>query len=168
GEEATRLSELALAQEPNDPEYAFALGTALARNPTEANLQRAVSLLRQAVALNRRSPEYHQQLGAALQQLDRWEAARREYLATLSLDPDRSAAYNGLTQVAHGLQRPQQVALWARAMRAVQARLRDEQSQRREAGDHPLDPTPLLLLAQTLLRSGRLAPAQGQLEQALQ
>src|SRR5213078_832448 len=99
---------------------------------------------------------------------DQWEAARREFLATLSLDPDRSAAYNGLTQVAQGLRRPHQVALWARAMRAVQARLRDEQRQRREAGEHPRDATRFYLLAQTLLRSGQLPAAQSQLEQALQ
>jgi len=133
-DEAIQQFEAALARDPNDAEYAFALGGALARNPTEANLQRAVSLLRRAVALNRSAPDYHQQLGVTLQQVGQPEAARREFLATLSLDPDRSAAYNGLTQVSQELRHPHQVTLWARAMRAVQERLREEQRQRREAG----------------------------------
>src|SRR5439155_27324103 len=118
-EEAVREFEAALARDPNNAEYAADLGGALARDPAEAPRQRALSLFRQAVRLSPREAEYHHQFGVLMQQPGQPEPARREFLATLSLDPDRASAYNNLTQVAQSLRRPRQVELWAAAMRAV-------------------------------------------------
>ena len=167
-DEAIREFEAALAREPNNAEYASALGSALAQNPAPAARQRALSLLRQAVALSPREPDYHHQLGVLQQQWGQPEPARREFLATLSLDPDRSSAYNNLTQVSQALRRPRQVALWAAAMRAVQERLSEEKRQYREIGEHPDDPGRYYALAKMLLQNGKLMQAQSQLEQALQ
>jgi Flp pilus assembly protein TadD len=167
-EEAIRQFEAAVARDPNDAEYAISLGTALAREPEEATKQRALTLLRRAVALRPGEPEYHHQLGVMLQQLGQWESARRELLAVLSLDPDRASAYNCLAQLSQALRRPDQVPLWAEAMRAVQARLSEEKRQRREAGQSPHDPSHYYALAKTLLQGGEVAKAQSQLEQALQ
>lgn len=166
--EAVRQFEAALAREPDNPEYAFALGKALARDPAEATQQRALSLLRQAVTLNPNAAEYHQQLGAVLHQQSQWEPARREFLAAFSLDPNRSDACNSLAQLAQALRRPGQLALWAGATRAVQERLREEKLQRRKTSQHPRDPSVYYAWAETLLREGKLAEAQSQLEQALQ
>jgi tetratricopeptide (TPR) repeat protein len=167
-DEAVREFEAALAREPNSAEYAADLGSALARNPAEAARQRALSLLRQAIRLSPREPEYHHQLGVLLQQSGQPEPARREFMATLSLDPDRSSDYNNLTQAAQALRRPRQVALWAAAMRAVQTRTSEEKRLYREAGERPHDPGRFCALAKTLLRSGKVVQAQSQLEQALQ
>jgi tetratricopeptide (TPR) repeat protein len=167
-DEAVREFEAALARDPNEPEYGFALGSALARRPDRPAQQRGISLLRRAVAREGGSAEYRCGLGAALLQDGQWEPARREFLAALSLDPTELRAYNGLAQVSQGLQRPHQVGLWAAAMRAVQNRLREEKFQRRAAGQRPRDASAYFTLARSLLRAGEVAKAQSQVEQSVQ
>jgi tetratricopeptide (TPR) repeat protein len=166
-DEAIRQFEAALARNPDNADYCAALGGALARRPAADAPRRAVSFLRRAVELRGSVPEHHYQLGLLLQQLGEWELARREFLATLSLDPTISGAYNGLAQVAQGLRRPHQVTFWAGAIRAVQDRLRAEKFQRRQAGQRPADPAVYYTLAKSLLRGGEVAKAQSQFEQAL-
>jgi tetratricopeptide (TPR) repeat protein len=165
--EAIRHFEAALAREPENADCAFALGDALVRQPDAASQGRGLALLEQAARRSPEDPEYHQRLGAALAQAGWWEEARRELLAALSLDPDRAAALNSLVQVAQGLRRPAQVALWAAAMRAAQTRLAEEKRLRREAGRNPFEPVGCLALARNLLRAGQPANAQAQIEQAL-
>lgn len=167
-EEAIRQFEAAVARDPNNAEYAISLGSALVRKPEEATQQRALSMLRRAVALRPGEPEYHHQLAVVLQQSGQWEPARREFLAVLSLDPDRASAYNCLAQLSQALRRPSQVTLWAEATRAVQERLSEEKRQRRDAGQSPRDPSHYYALAKALLQGGEVAKAQSQLEQALQ
>jgi tetratricopeptide (TPR) repeat protein len=167
-EEAVRQCEVALAREPNEPEYCFALGSALAQRPDRPAQRRGISLLRRAVAQEGSSAEYRSGLGAALLQEGQWEPARREFLAAVSLDPTELRAYNGLAQVSQGLQRPHQVALWAAAMRVMQDRLREEKFQRRAAGQRPRDASAYYSLARSLLRAGEVAKAQSQVEQSVQ
>jgi tetratricopeptide (TPR) repeat protein len=166
-EEALDHFETAAARDPARAEYLFSLGTTLVRQAAPEAQPRALSLLRRAVDLEGDNPEFHHQFGVALQQAGRWEEARREFLAALTLDPDRAAACNNLAQVAQALRRPHQVALWAKAMRAAQERLREERRLRRLAGQHPGDPSPYIALARALLQAGRVASAHSQLEQAL-
>jgi tetratricopeptide (TPR) repeat protein len=166
-DEAVREDEAALARDPTHPEYLVSLAEALARKPEAAAQQRALGLIQRAVEREGSRADLRLQFGTVLQRAGRSEDARLQFLAALSLDPDQSAAYNGLTQVAQALRRPDQVALWARATRASQERLRLEKSLRREAGQHPEEPALCFALARALLQSGELDRAQSQLEQAL-
>jgi tetratricopeptide (TPR) repeat protein len=165
--EAVRQFEAALARDPNNAEYTAALGGALARQPASDAPRRALAALCRAVELRPSVANYHYQAGLALQQLGDWEPARREFLATLSLDPTASGAYNALAQVAQALRRPHQVTFWAATIRTVQDRLREEKFQRRQAGQRPRDPVVYYTLAKTLLRDGQVAKAESQLEQAV-
>jgi tetratricopeptide (TPR) repeat protein len=164
---AIRQFEAALAREPDSAEYCQALGGALARKSESAARERSLALLRRAAALRPDQALYRYRLGAALQERGQWEEARRELLATLALDPANGPACNGLTQLAQGLVRPHQVALWAGVMRHLQDRRREEKARRREAGARPGDPAAFLALARTLLRGGQPEKAAGQLDQAL-
>jgi tetratricopeptide (TPR) repeat protein len=166
-EEAVRQFEAALTRDPGEADYSASLTDALAREPAAASQQRALSLLRRAVALKPGEPEYHHQLGVQLLKRREWEDARREFLATLSLDADRTSAYYNLVQLSEALRRPGQVALWAAAIQSVQDRLSREKLARRQAGRRPRDPAPYYALAEILLEGGELAKAQSQLEQAL-
>jgi tetratricopeptide (TPR) repeat protein len=166
-EEARRHYETAVALAPADAELHYALGGALEQIGRGEDRSRALTLLRRAVELAPRAPDYRYRLGIAYQQRGEWEAARRELLAAIRLEPGHTGAYNSLTQVAQALQKSHQVRLWAQALRSVQERHGAETRFRLEAGARPCDPAGWFALAQTLLREGAWEKAHGPLEQAL-
>src|SRR5439155_10587166 len=76
---------------PRDPEILFALGEALSRPGARLDPTRALDLLGRAVEQAPAGPRYRYQLGLLLQQLDRPEPARRQFLRALALDPKMPA-----------------------------------------------------------------------------
>src|SRR5260370_21231981 len=102
---------------PRDPEILFALGEALSRSTPLQDIGRALDLFGRAIELAPREASYRYQLGLLLQQLDRTEAARRQFLRALDLDPRMTAAYAGLLHASGQLREPGQIALFAPAIR---------------------------------------------------
>jgi Flp pilus assembly protein TadD len=166
-DEAVSHFETAVEREPANPEYLAALAGALLRRGASEDLPRARDLLQRSLALAPNVADTHIQLGAIHRQDGDDAAALSQYLTALNLDPTALGAYTGLVQVAQRLRRPRQVALWARAMREVQDRKREETRLRREAGAHPQDATRFFALGNALIRSGNLARAEAQLEEAV-
>jgi tetratricopeptide (TPR) repeat protein len=166
-DEAISHFETAVEREPENAGYLAALGGALLRRAAPQDLPRAGELLRQSLARDASVPDTHVQLGSVQLQSGEVTAALSSYLTALSLDPNASPAYSGLVQAAQRLRRPRQVSLWARAMREVQDRSREEMRLRREAGAHPHDATRFVALATALIRSGSLAQAEAQFEEAV-
>lgn len=166
-DEAISHFETALEREPENPVYLAALGGALSRRASPGDLSRVEPLFERSTARDDDAPEPRIQLGALRLQSGDTARALGEYLRATDLDPIAPAGYNGLVQVAQRLRKPGQVSLWARAMREVQDRKREETRLRREVGAHPADPTRYVALATALIRSGSLARAEGNLEEAV-
>lgn len=166
-EEAVRFFQEAHEREPEEPEYRAALGGALLRLATPEGRARGTALLRRAAAARPHSATYQLQLAAALRQAREWEAARQACLAALNTDPAEPAAYHGMVLVAQARKEWHQVRLWSQALRVVQDRARELQSQRRAAIARPRDAAVFYRLAQTLVRIGDLSGARWQLEEAL-
>jgi cytochrome c-type biogenesis protein CcmH/NrfG len=160
--------ETAVTREPKNAEYLASLGGALVRRASPQDLARARELFERSVLLAPDAPDLRVQLGASRLRSGDAAAAIAEYYRALDLDPASSTAYNGLVQAAQRLGKPHQVALWARAMREVQDRGREETRLRREAGAQPRDPARFIALATALIRSGSLARAEGNLEEAVE
>ena len=166
-EEGLRELEQAVARDPKNAEFAYALAVALLRCPTPDNQQRAARLLGEAV---RRAPDvarYRNQLGLTLRLQGNPEGARQQFLRSLDLDPHEAPVYSNLVAVAHQLQRPNQVRFWSPLVRAVEDRTRDELRLWRSVWDHPTDDAAYYQLAEFLIRTGDLSKAQSQLEEAL-
>jgi cytochrome c-type biogenesis protein CcmH/NrfG len=152
---------------PRDPEILFALGEALSRSTPQQDIPRALDLLGQAIELAPREASYRYQLGLLLQQVDRPEPARRQFLRALDLDPGMTAAYAGLLGVAGRLREPGQIALYAPVIREQQQVKREEIGLRRATYRSPVDPAGYAALARCLASHGDLKQARAQWEVVL-
>jgi tetratricopeptide (TPR) repeat protein len=157
-EEYERAARLA----PNDPEVAGALGEALSRPGPRRDLNRALLLLGRAVELSPGEARYRYQLGLLLQQSDRAEPARRQFLRALDLDPNLTAGYTGLIQVAGALRAPDQIPLLASVVREQQAAERRMTELHQRAYRTPADPAGYAALARALADQGDVKAARAQ------
>jgi tetratricopeptide (TPR) repeat protein len=156
--------ERAVRLAPSDPEILFALGEALSRPTPRRDLSRSLGLLGQAVELAPREPRYRYQLGLLLQQLGRPEAAQRQLLRALDLDPRLTAAYTGLIQLSGKLREPGMIAVFAPVIREQQEAKRVEPALRRQVYHSPADPSAYAALARYLAARGDLTAARAQWE----
>jgi tetratricopeptide (TPR) repeat protein len=153
--------------DPADAEVAFALGEALARPGPRRDLVRALDHLAQAVALDPRDGRYRYHLAHLLQQSGHLEAARRQYLRALDLDPGMTAAAAGLIQVAGKLGASGQVALLAPIVREQQAAKAEEARLRARTYRASAGASDYAALARYLMERGRLPEARAQWEVVL-
>lgn len=166
-EEGLLHLEQAVARDPKNPEYAYALAVALLKRPTPENRERARELLHRAIRLAPDVARYRNQFGLLLRADGDLEAALRQFLLSLDLDPHEPPVTMNVVSVARQLNRPHQVRLWSPLVRAVEDRTREELALWRAVWDHPTDEEALFRLAQFLIRTGELTKAQSQLEEAL-
>jgi tetratricopeptide (TPR) repeat protein len=184
-EEGLRELELAVAREPENPEFAYTLAAALLGRATPENEERAVRLLEEVIRKAPAVARYRNQLGLALrQQGDRSqrdppqapllrrggfarEGARQQFLRSLDLDPHQAPVCSNLVAVASQLGLRHQVRFWAPLVRAVENRTREELRLWRAVWDHPDDASACYRLAGFLVRTGELTKAQSQLEEGL-
>jgi tetratricopeptide (TPR) repeat protein len=106
-------------------------------------------------------------MGLLLQRLDRPEAARRQWLRALDLNPGMTAAYAGLLRVSGQLREPGQIALFAPVIRDQQESKREETELRRSTYRSPQDPAVYAALARCLAGRGDLQQARAQWEVVL-
>jgi tetratricopeptide (TPR) repeat protein len=83
----------AIRLEPNDPDYYFILGEALARAGRHAD---AVPALREAIRMSSDDASYHYALGAAFWHLGRDDEAAQSFREASRLRPDDLLTQNGL------------------------------------------------------------------------
>jgi tetratricopeptide (TPR) repeat protein len=152
---------------PQDPEILFALGEALSRSTPQQDIGRALELFGRAAELAPREAKYRYQLGLLLQQLDRPEPARRQFLRALDLDPAMTPAYAGLLRVSGKLREAGQIALFAPIVREQQQAKREETELRRVTYRSPADPAGYASLARCLAGRGDLKRARAQWEVVL-
>jgi tetratricopeptide (TPR) repeat protein len=167
-EEGIQLYEQALARDPQRAEYQLFLGQALAQRAGPGDLGRALDLIGRAVAKAPRDAAGRFQLGLLLLRLNRLTEARDQMLRALDLDPHQAPPYNSLAQITGQLRRPAEARLFARAVRLVEARLREEDQAMRRVWQHPRDAGAHLEAARFRRQTGDLAKAKAHLEQALE
>src|SRR5262249_36502852 len=131
-------------------------------------LPRALDLLGRAVRKSPQDPDARFQLGLCLQRMGRTEEARDQMLRALDLDPHQQALYNSLAQIATQLRRPAPARLFAQAVRQVEEHLREEDRALRAVWNRPRDPGAHRATAAFRRRTGELAKAKAQLEEALE
>jgi tetratricopeptide (TPR) repeat protein len=165
--EAIEYYAQAVAREPKNAEFRVSLADALSRRPTPENTRRALSLLREAVALAPDDPAPRYQLGVRLQQAGHIEEARQQLLHALDGDPTQAAAYNNLLQVAAVLRQPLLARRFESLMRLVRESRRTRDAAWRRRWEHPTDPDAYYQLALDLTRTGGLSSAEYQLQRAL-
>ncbi len=92
-QEAEGLCRQILAHHPTQPDALFLLGTIAisARHPDQG-----VDLIRRAIAINGRNPEFHANLGAALMMLDRKAEGIAALEQALALNPNHLRAHYNL------------------------------------------------------------------------
>ncbi len=166
--EAIREFEQAVAADPENAEYAAALGNALNDAGGAANLRRAATLLQKASQKNPENATYRHDLGITLQQLGDLDGARRQFLATLDLNPRHSPSYSGLSQLCVRLKEPALGRFFAPLVRDTQDYSRDERRLTRRVGQNPTDPAAHYELARFQMRGLNYAAAQSHLERALE
>jgi len=167
-EDAVTFYEEAVAREPLESEFRVGLADALAHRPSPENSRRALSLLREAVALAPDAPGARYALGLRLLQTGETEAARDELLRALDADPTQVAAYNNLVQVASVLRLPSLGRRFETLLRIVQERKRARDAAWRRRWERPGDAAAYYDLARDLARTGGLASAEHQLRRALE
>jgi tetratricopeptide (TPR) repeat protein len=165
--EAVSWLEKAVALEPRNPHYLGFLGAGLLKLGTPAGRERAAGILAQAVSLAPNEAEYRDLYGQTLQQLGRYDEARRQFLQALDADPTRIATYLALTQLAGRLRQPGAGAFLPTVIRSAQRRANEETLLQPYVWRHPEDVAGRLKLARFLCRTARLTQARDQLEQAL-
>jgi tetratricopeptide (TPR) repeat protein len=165
--QAVDFFEQAAQRDSSDPELLFSLGEALGRAGPRQSNPRALELLSRAVELAPGEARYRYHLGLVLQQMGRWEPARRQFLRALDLDPGFTGAYTGLLHISGRLQEPGQTALYAPIVREVQQSRRDEVPLRAHVFRAPDDPAGYAALARFLAARGHLKAARSQWEVAL-
>jgi tetratricopeptide (TPR) repeat protein len=177
--EAVGWLEKAVAREPRNPHYLGFLGAGLLKLGTPGGgrpggrpvgspaRERAAEVLAQATALAPDEAEYRDLYSQALQQLGRYDEARRQFLRALDADPTRIAAYLALAQLAGRLNSPAAGTLFPTLVRSVQRRVNEESLLWPHVWRHPDDVAARLKLARFFCRTARLTAARDQLEQAL-
>ncbi len=165
--QAIYLYEWALKLNPKDPEICYALADTLFRAGPRADLDRALALMGQAIALAPREANYRYHLGLMLQQLGRLEPARRQLLQALDRDPHLTAAVVALVQIAGRLGETGQVALLAPVVRELQEAERTGPPLRQATYRSPQDPAAYAVLARYLTGRGDLQAALAQWEVVL-
>lgn len=166
-DEATRLLQKAVDGEPENMEYAVTLADVLLRRPDRARQLRARELLERAAARQPMEATTHEKLGQLLIQLGEDEAARRELLRSLDLDPNVSAPYVSLVRLARQHGHPEQISLWSALARSVENRVREEQLLSRRTWLPAARPEDYRDFARFLIRNTNLRKAESQLEEAL-
>ncbi|MCL6546326.1 MAG: tetratricopeptide repeat protein, partial [Bryobacteraceae bacterium] len=86
-EEGLPRLEQAVARDPKNAEYAYALAVALLKRPTPENRERARELLHRVIRLAPDVARYRNQFGLLLRADGDPEAALRQFLLSLDLDP---------------------------------------------------------------------------------
>lgn len=167
-EEGIRLYEQALAREPERAEYLSFLAQALARRGAPGDLPRALDLFGRAVRKAPQDASARFQLGLLLQRLGRLEEARDQMLRALDLDPHQPPPYNSLVQIAGQLHRSAPLRLFARAVRQVEGRVREEGEVMHRVWEHPRDAEAHLAAGRFRRRSGDLPKAKAQFDQAVE
>lgn len=165
--EAIEDYERAAGLAPRDPEILASLSEALFRSGPRHDPGRALDLIRRAIELAPREASYRYQLGLMLQQLERLEPARFQFLRALDRDPHMTAAYTNLIQVSARLREPALVALFAPVVRDQQQAKRIESGLRGAAYRSPADPAGYAALARFLTDRGELKDARAQWEVVL-
>jgi tetratricopeptide (TPR) repeat protein len=165
-EEGIHLYEQALAKAPERAEYQLFLGQTLAQRGAPGDLPRALELIGRAVGTMPQDPEARFQYGLLLQRMGRLEEARAQLLRALDLDPHQQPPYNSLATVAAALGRPGQARLFARAIRRVEARVREEEQAMQRVWERPEDAGAHLAAARFRIRTGALPRARAHLQQA--
>jgi tetratricopeptide (TPR) repeat protein len=170
--EAIRLFDQILAREPDNPQWLGTLGETLLKLPGTDSVPRAVSLLSRAAAGSPDEPRWRLTLAQGLQRLGQVPEARRQALRALDLDPNQSAVYTQVIQLARqepgaakGESGP--LSLYAGLVRAVEARLREERRLWQATWQRPRDPDAYAALAGFLIRNGDPERAESQLAEAL-
>jgi Tfp pilus assembly protein PilF len=156
-----------LGREPDNPDYVVSMAEVLLRDRRRASLERARELLERAAARPAADVGTVLDLAQTLQQLGQPEAARRQYLRALDLDPNNSAPYVSLVQLARPLGQPEPISLWGSLVRAVEEREREETLLARRTWETPADPAGHEQLALYEVRNDELRKAEAQLEEAL-
>ncbi len=167
-DEGIRQYEKALAMEPERGEYLRFLGQALVQRAAPGDLPRALELLGRSVHKNPADAAGRFQLGLLLRRLGRLDEAREQMLRSLDLDPHQTPPYNSLAQIAAQMGQPAEARFFARAIRQVEARVREEERVMRRVWDKPRDADAHLAAARFRLRIGALAKAKAHLEQAVE
>jgi tetratricopeptide (TPR) repeat protein len=166
--EGIQLYERALAMEPERADYLLLLGQALAQRGAPGDLPRALDLLGRAVRKAPQDPAARLQLALLLQRFGRFEEARDQMLRSLDLDPHQAAPFNSLVQISAQLRRPAPASFFARAVRQVEEHLREENRVMRNVWDQPGSAEAHRAAGEFRRRTGDLAKAKAQLEQALE
>lgn len=125
GADALAAMRRAARDHPEDPDYWFILGSALARRGEH---HEAVRALREAVRFPTGEASYRRSLGASLWQLGRFEEAREAFDATLREHPEDADAANGLALSLLRLERPAEAAAALRRVPTVTRRRADLRS----------------------------------------
>lgn len=95
-EQAERLYEMVLKNEPDHPAALHSLGIIAYHN---GRSEEAVSRINKAIAINPHIPQFHNNIGAILKSLGRSQQAIDSYRQAISLKPDYAEAYSNLASV---------------------------------------------------------------------